>query len=193
MADERPSPAAAGGVEDAWRRAMDANIRFYRAWGELTAGWVREVTAVGASLTPTTLGLGRTSTTATSVGARAAPPAAETPPQAAASVPVLVLEAPGGQSVSASFLVENSWPHPVEGRVGTGDFHSDTGGSVEMVTRFDPESLSLAPGESRLVRVTVEVPEGLAQGVDHRSTISVSDVPGTTIPVLVRRLADPTG
>ncbi len=191
MAEERQAPAT--GLEEAWRRAMDANIRFYRAWGELTAGWAREVTAAGASLTPTTLALGRTSVPATSPGGRSAATPPDPPPPASAKAPVLVLEALGGQAVSASFLVENSWSHPVEGRVGAGEFHSATGDSVDVNTRFDPESLSLAPGESRLVRVTVEVPEGLVPDVDHRSSISVSGVPGTTIPVLVRRLADPAG
>ncbi len=113
-------------------------------------------------------------------------PAGTDPPP----TPVLVLEGAAANEVSAAFLVENSLPHAVDGSVEVGPFEDADGATVQARLDFEPAAFSLSPGERRLVRVSVTMPGSLPMNADCRATIRVPGVPGTTIPVLLRRLAD---
>lgn len=59
MAEPRPT-ATGGGLEQTWRRAMEANGRHYQAWGELASDWMRELAQAGRALSAPTLSFPRT-------------------------------------------------------------------------------------------------------------------------------------
>jgi hypothetical protein len=189
-----------GGLGDAWREALGAHARYYEAWGQLTSKWMRDLAEASnharlPSLPPLRLSTapGQLSTTSSAVTTRspvaqpsATTPSAEPPPPPA----VLVLEGVAGEVVSAAFLVESSLPHAVDGVVEAEPFEDLDGAALLVRLDFEPAVVSLDSGERRLVRVSVELPATLPVNVDCRSTISVQGVPGTTIPIRLRRLGD---
>jgi hypothetical protein len=194
-----------GGLGDAWREALGAHARYYEAWGQLTSKWMRDLAEASnharlPSLPPLRLSTapGQLSTTSSAVTTRspAAPssatrssattPSAEPPPPPA----VLVLEGVAGEVVSAAFLVESSLPHAVDGVVEAEPFEDLDGAALLVRLDFEPAVVSLDSGERRLVRVSVELPATLPVNADCRSTIRVRGVPGTTIPIRLRRLGD---
>jgi hypothetical protein len=183
-----------GGLGDAWREALGAHARYYEAWGQLTSKWMRDLAEASnharlPSLPPLRLSTapGQLSTTSSAVTTRSpAAPSAEPPPPPA----VLVLEGVTGEVVSAAFLVESSLPHAVDGVVEAEPFEDLDGAALLVGLDFEPAVVSLDSGERRLVRVSVELPATLPVNVDCRSTIRVQGVPGTTIPIRLRRLGD---
>ena len=65
------------------------------------------------------------------------------------------------------------------------------GRRVHGEVRFEPEVITLQPGEQTLVQIAVEVTRGLRRGVDYRGEVSVPGLTGTRIPLVVRRVAAP--
>jgi hypothetical protein len=188
-----PQPSAGSGLAQAWREAMEANARYYEAWGQLASQWVRELAQASQNARMPTLPPLRLNTGSGAVspvrpaGTSSSPTAV--PAGAASPAPaVLVLEGPTGAAASAAFLVENTLSHPVVGSVEVEPFEDIDGVAVLVRLEFEPETISLAPGERRLVRVSVTLPTTLPPDIDCRSTIRVDGVPGTTIPVVLRRL-----
>jgi hypothetical protein len=189
--NKTPPPTPGNGLGQAWREAMEANARYYEAWGELASRWVRDLAQASQSATLPTLPPLRLST-GSGTAAPVRPPGVAASQAAAAPAPapaVLVLEGPTGAAASAAFLVENTLSHPVDGSVEVEPFENIDGVAVLVRLDFEPEAISLAPGERRLVRVSVTLPPTLPSDIDCRSTIRVVGVPGTTIPVVLRRLS----
>lgn len=188
-----PGPSAGTGFAQAWREAMEANARYYEAWGQLASQWVRELAQASQSARLPTLPPLRLNTGpgAATPARPAAPPSTVAAPTGGAASPapaVVVLEGPTGAAASAAFLVENTLSHPVVGSVEVDPFEDIDGVAVLARLDFEPQTISLAPGERRLVRISVTLPTTLPPDVDCRSTIRVDGVPGTTIPVVLRRL-----
>jgi hypothetical protein len=192
-----PAPGSTGGgLGQAWRAALDAHARYYEAWGQLASRWMHDLADASRearlpSLPPLRLSTGPSNgspashlTTAMRSAATAVAPAE--PPAPA----VLVLEGATGDVAAAAFLVENSLPHAVEGVVEVEHFEDLDGVAVLVRLDFDPAVISLAPGERRLVKVRVQLPQSLPANVECRSTIRVQGVPGTTIPIRLRRVGD---
>jgi hypothetical protein len=187
-----PGPDGSGGLAEAWRDALGANARYYEAWGQLASKWMRDLADASTSARMPRLPPLRLTTTPGPLSTTPSAPAPTTrtaaePPAAPA---VLVLEGVTGQVVSAAFLVESSLPHPVEGAVEVEPFEDLDGAAVLARLDFEPALVSLDSGERRLVRVSVTLPPSLPANVDCRSTIRVQGVPGTTIPIRLRRLGD---
>ncbi|MEU9918990.1 hypothetical protein [Streptomyces sp. NPDC051001] len=158
---------------DPWRRLLEANTRYLDAWGQLTVRWLTELTQ-NARVTSDAPGAPREATV------RHPDPAQAGPPRPMA----LVLEGRAGTTARGAFLVENHFPHPVEGAV---EVVTDGDGPALPLV-FEPSPLSLPPGEQTVVRVGILVPEELDPDRDHHVTFRVVGVDGPEIPAVVRRL-----
>jgi hypothetical protein len=198
MAEPDGAPA---GLGPAFRAAMDAHARYVEAWGQLASRWMLDLAEASketrlprlrlSTASPIQTSAGSASTQAHASAAPAEPPS--TPASASDATPapaVLVLEGAAGDTVAAAFLVENILAHPVDGVVDVEPFEDPDGATVLAQLTFEPAGISLAPGERQLVRVSVALSPTLPANVDCRSTIRVQGVPGTTIPILIRRLGD---
>jgi hypothetical protein len=206
---------ASGGIGQAWRDALQAHARYYEAWGQLASTWLRDLADASKEarlpslsslsalsglpslsglpgLPPlrvsTTPGPGGSGAAASSGGSSSSGAAVSA--EAPAAPAVLVLEGATGDVAVAAFLVENSLPHLVDGTVEAEPFEDPDGAAVLARLEFEPTLISLAPGERRLVRVSVQLPPSLPANVECTSTIRVQGVPGTTIPIRLRRIAD---
>jgi hypothetical protein len=193
-----PAGSAGGGLGQAWRAALDAHARYYEAWGQLASRWMHDLADASRearlpslpSLPPLRLTTGPSNGSPGSHPTAAMRSAAAAAPAEPPAPAVLVLEGVTGDVAAAAFLVENSLPHPVEGVVEVEHFEDLDGVAVLVRLDFDPAVISLAPGERRLVKVRVQLPQSLPANVDCRSTIRVQGVPGTTIPIRLRRVGD---
>ena len=184
--------AELGGVSDAWRRAAEANMRYYQAWGRLAKEWLDEIVGVGRDVA--VAAALKADTTSPVMMRTSAPPAPSSAASATATPngPTLVLEAAGGNEASGAFLVENNLGHPVDATVLADPIPGpDDNGADRVTLRFDPPRVSLAPQERVVVKALAVVPTTLPEGVDQRTVIRVPDLPGTSIPVVIRRTADP--
>ena len=167
-----PSVALGSSVEAIWKRTIDANVGYLRAVGGLVVGYADALTAVAR------LSLSRQ------------PPAREvTPPRGAEDNPTLVLE--GGTAIAGAFVVENGLEHPVEAVVVASPFVTRGGLQTRPATAFEPAIVKLEPGEQTVVRALVGLDESFAPDTDYLGHFAVEGLPGTTIPVRVRRLGSP--
>jgi len=199
MAKPDGSPA---GLGPAFRAAMDAHARYVEAWGQLASRWMLDLAEASKETRLPQLKLSTTSPFQTAAAAHATQshsPAAHAEPLAGAvtaseakppAAAVLVLEGAAGETVAAAFLVENILGHPVDGVVDVEPFEDPDGATVLAQLTFEPAGISLAPGERQLVKVSIAMSPTLPGNVDCRSTIRVQGVPGTTIPILLRRLGE---
>jgi hypothetical protein len=169
------SPFASAALERAWRRAAEANVRYYRAVGRLYGDYVRVAVGLARGLAPS-----QEATRPVRVDAPG-PPA---PPPA----PVLALEAEAGSSASGIFVVENRSPKVVSTPIEATALADREGRTAGTRLAFEPEVVTLAPGEQTLVQVSVPVDRTLRARVDYRGTLHVPGLPGTSIPIVVRRL-----
>lgn len=174
------------GLEEVWRGAVAANLRYYEAWGRIASDWLRELADVGRGQKPPEIPVIR----------QAQPPAAAAaatpvPRRRATSSPALVLEASAGEEATGAFLVENQLGRPVDTPM-IADQINDPGSAVVPISmQFEPAVVSLAPEERCVVRVRVAITDEFAPGTDYKTVIRGPDLPGTSIPVVLRRTAQP--
>jgi hypothetical protein len=147
------------------RRALDANLRYYEALGELTLDYLRSLR------------------TLTSDGDAPAPTAAAPAPPPA----TLVLEAQAGETAVGAFLVQNLLDERVSAPVIAGAFTAEDGGEADLTLKLDPEVVTLEPGEQQMVRTAAAVTDRLEPGVGYRGEVSVPGLTGTRVPIVVRR------
>ncbi len=168
-----------GLLEDVWRRAMDTNLRYYGAVGRLTADYLKDLLTVLAEFRPSQPA-GR-------------PPAAgvqkpdPTPASARQQTGVMVLESEAGATALGVFLVENNLGREVSARVVASAFVDPTGREVRPALTFDPEVVTLRPGEQLLVRVMAAIDEALEPEVRYRGELTIPELTGTQIPIILRR------
>jgi hypothetical protein len=165
--------AGMGQAEDVWRRAIDANLRFYGALGRLTADYFGDLFSV--------LG-GVASPQAAKATATASEPAK---PQKRTAV--MVLEEVAGKTAVGVFLVENHLTHEVAERPVSSVFVDSAGRKVSPVIRFDPEVVTLAPGEQLLVRVMAAIDDTLEPEVRYQGELTIPELTSTAIPIVLRR------
>jgi hypothetical protein len=167
-------------LEQLWRRAIDAQLEYYRSVGQLSLEFARAA-----------LGVVRADRSTPTVRLPVEPVAE--PPQSAllAAAPVLALEAEEGSWAVGMFVVENSTGTRVSAPVELAALADAEGRRVHGEVRFEPEVITLQPGEQTLVQIAVEVTRGLRRGVDYRGEVSVPGLTGTRIPLVVRRVAAP--
>ena len=175
MADAQPS------LEQLFRRAVDAQVEYYRSVGRLSVEFARAA-----------LGVVRADRATPTIRVPIAPVAQATQPVLPAAAPVLALEAEEGSWAVGMFLVENSTGSRVSAPVELPSLADAEGRRVHGHVRFEPEVITLQPGEQTLVQIGVEVTRGLRRGVDYRGEVMVPGLTGTRIPLVVRRVAAPT-
>ncbi|MEP7054069.1 MAG: hypothetical protein ABI912_02330 [Actinomycetota bacterium] len=195
---DQPTP-----VERALRRAAEANIAYYRAWGELGTAWLREMANLRRDLLGSSAGSVVDSIASRVVTMRPVPlhsvpsvfaateptPGASTAPAPGSGTAPLVLEAVAGATATAAFVVENTLAHEVDAVVESDGFHGPDGSVAEdLAPVFDPLRVRLAAGEGQVVRVSVVIPDSIDENTEHHTTVRVVGVPGTTIALRLRRV-----
>lgn len=150
---------------DLMRRAVQANARFYKGWLDLSFEYFRTISGVLGTEMETT-----TSVQEVDTGGGA-----------------LVLEGEAGKMVSGSFLVSNDMDKPVSTAFAGSDFKDPRGASVAARTSFEPSALQLAPGEQKIVQVSIYIDDKLSPGVGYAGEISIKGMEGFTVPVVLRR------
>src|SRR5262249_23431160 len=109
------------------------------------------------------------------------------PASATAPGPALVLEAAAGEQAAGAFLVENQLGRPVETSMIADEITGPAGAVQPVSLEFEPAVVSLAPQERCVVRVRTAITDAFAPGTDYRTVIRGPDLPGTSIPVVLRR------
>jgi hypothetical protein len=168
---------------DVVRRAFDANLQYYAAVGRITVEYwqalaklVEDVRLPGvARASPDAPRRQAASLTPTGAVAEARPPAA------------IVLEAAAGGTAEGLFLVDNSLQEKVSAPVFASSFRADDGREVTPKLVFEPEVVTLGPGEQILVRAVATIDERLEPNVGYRGELSVPGVAGTRVAVVLRR------
>lgn len=167
-----PSAAPGSSFEAIWHRTVEANIGYVRAVSGLLMGYADALSAAARrSLS------------------RQPPARAITPPGGAGEGPTLVLE--GGTAIPGAFVVENGLEHPVEAAVVASPFVTRAGAQARAVTAFEPAMVKLGPREQTVVCALVDLDDSFAPDTDYLGHFAVEGLPGTTIPVRVRRLGSP--
>lgn len=166
-------------IEEPVRRAIDANLRYYKALGEVTQEYMQSLLDVLRDL-PIRLG----SLGSTPAGASASMAARATSSGGSAN---LVLEAEAGQEAESVFLVENRLPRQVSTTVVTSPFLDPSGRDVRPALRILPGVVTLDPGARTLVRIVAVVTDDWAIDVPYRGTVQVPGLSDHAIPVVLRR------
>ena len=154
------------------RRTLEAYSDYYRSVGRLTANYARAFAGTASELRPNTPSRAQ---------------AARRPADTARTT--MALEAMAGSTAVGMFVIENSGSSRVSGAIELTKL-SDTDGHVVIPElNFEPERVTLEPGEQTVVQATVKIDHSLRAGVDYRGEVSVPGPPGTTVSIVVRRLA----
>jgi len=172
-------------VEDALRRVVQANLRYYEAVERLSVDYVRAVAGAVGSLgawLPKEMAVRTADKPRTTRDSHLA--TVESP----ASAPALVLEAEDGGSATGAFVVENLLAEGMSSPVVVSAFVSDNGHELRPGLVFDPEVVVLAAGEETLVRVVATVDEAFEPGVAYRAEVTVPGLAGPGLTMVVRRI-----
>jgi hypothetical protein len=103
---------------------------------------------------------------------------------------VMLLDAEAGGAAVGFFVVENTLKHEVAVRVLASEFIEPAGTMCRPKLTFYPEPLTLAPGEQVAMRAIAAIDHTLEPGVRYRCQLTVPALPGTAIPVVIRRRPD---
>ena len=164
--------AATSDLDRLLRRTLEAYADYYRSVGRLTANYARAFADMASELRQNA-----------PVRARAARRPAET------ARTTMALEAPAGSTAVGMFVVENSGSSSVSGPIELTKLSDTDGREVIPELNFEPGRVTLEPGEQTVVQATVKIGRSLRAGVDYRGEVRVPGPPGTTVPIVVRRLA----
>ena len=165
-----------------WRGAVAANLRYYEAWGRIVTDWVRDLASVGLGPQTTAVAVTEAPGLPAAGAARSEPHGAQRPAAA------LVLEASSGEVAAGAFLVENQLGRAVETPLICDEITDPEGLVLPVSLQFDPATVSLAPQEQCVVRVRLTVTDALNPDSDYRTVIRGPDLPGTSVPVVLRRV-----
>jgi hypothetical protein len=182
------------GVGEAWRKAIEAYMGYYQNVGQLTVGYLRSVADImenvklPAQIGPV-LAPARTPQRADAPALETSLSAVSSNGDSAPPEPAMVLEAAATDEALGVFLVENRLRKRVSAPVSASTFADDRGRETQPALRFDPEVVSLEPGEQMLVRVIATMGDDLEPGTGYRGELTVPGLSGSPIPIVVRRRA----
>jgi hypothetical protein len=159
-------------LPDLWRRAVDAQLGYYRSVGQLTVEYGRAMAGVLRDVR------------ASRPSPAEAAPLESTP----LGSPVMVLEAEEGSSAVGMFVVENRTRGVISAPIDVPVLADAEGRQVRPELRFEPEVVTLEAAEHALVQIAVSITKALRTGVDYRGEVTVPGLTGTRIPLVVRRL-----
>jgi hypothetical protein len=167
--------AEGAGLEQVWRRALEANARYYEALGQVTTDYLKALVGVlGDVRLPASLG-----------GRPAAAPATAQP--AAPAPSAMVLEGVAGETAVGAFMVQNRLDQRVAAPVVTSAFLDPSGAEVRPALVFEPDVISLDPGEQMLVRVTTVIDDRLEPGTGYRGEVTIPGLSGDRVALVLRR------
>ena len=174
-------------LEEIWRRSLDLNLRYYGAVGQLAADYVRDL---AATFSEARKQQDPTGTPTPPAGTTAKPPAEHVASGATKPAGAMVLEGVSGSKVLGVFLVDNHLDRPISAKVVSSTFVSVDGREVSPTFVFDPETVVLGSREQALVRVVAFIDETMAPEVRYLGQLTIPELMGTPIPVVLRRLID---
>jgi hypothetical protein len=172
------------GFPDALKQVFDASVRYYEGIGRLTLEyWRASLTALGDLPLPKRTGTGAERP----AGGGAEPNAGPTRNTSPSLTPAMVLEAEAGAQAVGVFLVENRLPRKVSAPVVGTAFVDEKGREVRPVLRFEPEVVTLEPGEQVLVRVAALVDQSLEPETSYRGEVTVPGLTGGRVRLVLRQ------
>jgi hypothetical protein len=166
-------------LTDIMRRALDANVQYLTAVSKLAAECFQTLVTSATNLSSQERANGTVATSGDAAVASAS--------EAQGPVPTIVLEAEAGGHAMGVFLVENVLSHTVSARIVVSSFVDPSGREVQPPIRIEPETITLESQEQILVRVLAGIEDSLSPATDYRAEIRVPDLPGTRVPLVLRR------
>ncbi|MDP2956490.1 MAG: hypothetical protein Q8N53_08715 [Longimicrobiales bacterium] len=149
------------------RRAVQANVKFYQGWLDLSLDYVRGISDIFVAS-------GGSSVSVDSLGE-------------SAEAGVLVLEGEDGTSAQGAFLVTNDLSRRVSCRLVASQFTDSDGKVVRPKVTFEPRTFELQPGEQRVVQASLVVGRTLVAGYGYQGTFAIEGMEGISVPVVLRR------
>lgn len=161
-----------------WGDPVVASLRYYGRMGRLAVAWVAAampaVTEVRAWLSPMR---DRTSDDHPM----------DTPLVAIGHRRSMVVEAEVGKQAHGVFLVENRTASSVSASTIVSAFADESGREIHPIVQFQPDVLTLAPGEQAVVQITATVDETLEPDVPYQAELSIPGLSTAGIPLVLRR------
>jgi hypothetical protein len=171
------------GIGGMLSRALDANLRFTSLATQVAATALESAFSAASGL-GAAAAADVTRLTPAAVR-RGQPTASEQKP-----APAIVLEGVAGSTAVGFFVVENSLPHEIAAAVEVSPLIAADGRRLDSVLRFSPGTISLAPGEQVVARVTAKISRRLVAGVRYEGQILVPGAGGAQIPIVLKRNAE---
>ena len=162
-------------------QALDANLRYFALASKLANS------VAGATFTTSSGTAGRM------IAAPGTNPQQKrlAPPQAQAARSAILLEGAAGSKPAAMFLLENHLPHEVSATVEITPMVSPSGRKLKSTLQFDKKKIVLASGQQVVARISAPISTKFIVGERYTGEIRVKGIPGASIPLVLRRLADP--
>lgn len=167
-------------------RALDANIQYYTSLSRLAADCLDGLLGSIANISTQQKASSPSSTWRVTENVPARPVKEES------SAPTIVLEGETGSRALGMFVVENGLSHAVSASIYVSAFTDSSGREVRPQIKVEPSVIGLKPKEQILVRVLAGIDDSLLPLVDYKAEISVPDLPGTRVALVLRRRATPT-
>jgi hypothetical protein len=103
----------------------------------------------------------------------------------------MVLEAAAGDRALGVFLVENRLQSRVSAPIMASAFTDPEGREFRPGLVFEPEVVTLDPGEQLLVRVAALLDEPLLPEVDYRGELTIPGLSGSRVKLVLRQRPAP--
>ncbi len=160
-------------VDELIKRAIDLNARYYSGMGQLMVNYVKDLVVTFSNV----------STTLERQPGQPTNPSAHKAQQS----PVMVLEAESGKEALGVFLVENHLKHDIAASAVASHFVDVSQNEIKPTFVFDPETVTLRPGEQSLVRVTVQIDDTFAPDVRYEGFLHIPELPESKVRMVLRR------
>jgi len=103
----------------------------------------------------------------------------------------ILLEGPAGSKPTAFFLLENHLPHEVSARVEIAPLETPSGRKLKSRLQSGERKIVLASGQQVVARIGVPITKKLVEGERYTGEIRVQGIPGASVPLVLRRVANP--
>ena len=156
-------------INDLLRRAAKTNIGFYEDLVQISADYLKNLSAIfDEEQEP---GVTRSPTTKTRTKKSA-----------------LVLEAQAGERAESYFVVENQLSRKVPAEIIASPIVDAKDEVVKQKLQFEPSKIDLEPGQRIIVQVMADIDQSLEPGVGYRGSITVPGLSDSPVAIVLRRL-----
>ena len=173
-------------MEDAMRRAFDANVRYWETVGRAATDYVQTVSKLWAdapiSWKPATM----TWNPASWTGQRTSH---QEHRHDAAAAPALVLEGVSGAQVRAVLMISNDLACDADATVEISTLRGPDGRFASVEVRATPASLTLVAGARAPVTLMADITDALHVDTDYHGEVTVPGLSAKGVPIVVRRRA----